>query len=215
MEKPRETRVWRRTGCRLVNPCRVSRPAGWGSIGRWISISRSGPGVRGCCLYSPQTLFLLLTLHPRFPMKKEHPDSLTPQRKHRKLLKDGSGSEVWPEAIEKTFVHGEQHPFSAMSTAPNSSLKASASIGLPPTRLTPSQGVAVVGETSSSSTISSDMASTAQRNRSQVTFRSSATCGKASQVRSPFLKFFASDRTQPSLLKSSTLLPAAMSRSIP
>ncbi|KAL0946936.1 hypothetical protein HGRIS_013097 [Hohenbuehelia grisea] len=32
--------------------------------------------------------------------------SLTPQRKHRKLLKDGSGSEVWPEAIEKIFVEG-------------------------------------------------------------------------------------------------------------
>ncbi|KAJ8520424.1 hypothetical protein ONZ45_g2780 [Pleurotus djamor] len=32
--------------------------------------------------------------------------SLTPQRKHRKLLKDGSGTEVWPEAIEKVFVQG-------------------------------------------------------------------------------------------------------------
>jgi hypothetical protein len=32
--------------------------------------------------------------------------SLTPQRKHRKLLKDGSGSEVWPESIEKIFVDG-------------------------------------------------------------------------------------------------------------
>lgn len=31
--------------------------------------------------------------------------SLTPQRKHRKLLKDGS-SEVWPEDIERIFVHG-------------------------------------------------------------------------------------------------------------
>ncbi|KAG6832385.1 hypothetical protein H0H92_002653 [Tricholoma furcatifolium] len=30
--------------------------------------------------------------------------SLTPQRKHRKLLKDGSGGEVWPESIEKIFV---------------------------------------------------------------------------------------------------------------
>ncbi|KAF6765173.1 hypothetical protein DFP72DRAFT_870308 [Ephemerocybe angulata] len=40
-------------------------------------------------------------------MKKDHhQDSLTPQRKHRKLLKDGSGVEVWPEAIEKTFVQG-------------------------------------------------------------------------------------------------------------
>ena len=32
--------------------------------------------------------------------------TLTPQRKHRKLLKDGSGSEVWPESIEKIFVEG-------------------------------------------------------------------------------------------------------------
>ncbi|KIM65218.1 hypothetical protein SCLCIDRAFT_78525, partial [Scleroderma citrinum Foug A] len=33
--------------------------------------------------------------------------SLTPQRKHRKLLKDGS-SEVWPEDIERIFVQGLQ-----------------------------------------------------------------------------------------------------------
>lgn len=39
-------------------------------------------------------------------MKKDHPDTLTPSRKHRKLLKDGSGVEVWPEAIEKIFVQG-------------------------------------------------------------------------------------------------------------
>ncbi|KAJ7109341.1 hypothetical protein C8R44DRAFT_635071 [Mycena epipterygia] len=32
--------------------------------------------------------------------------SLTPQRKHRKLLKDGSGTAVWPEAIESLFVQG-------------------------------------------------------------------------------------------------------------
>ncbi|KAI0046094.1 hypothetical protein FA95DRAFT_1417045 [Auriscalpium vulgare] len=31
--------------------------------------------------------------------------SLTPQRKHRKMLKDGT-SEVWPEAVEKVFVEG-------------------------------------------------------------------------------------------------------------
>ncbi|KAG1734994.1 hypothetical protein EDB19DRAFT_1638689 [Suillus lakei] len=33
------------------------------------------------------------------------PTTLTPQRKHRKLLKDGS-SEVWPEEIERIFVQG-------------------------------------------------------------------------------------------------------------
>ncbi|KAJ7685151.1 hypothetical protein DFH06DRAFT_31505 [Mycena polygramma] len=32
--------------------------------------------------------------------------TLTPQRKHRKLLKDGSGTAVWPEAIEAVFVQG-------------------------------------------------------------------------------------------------------------
>ena len=35
--------------------------------------------------------------------------SLTPQRKHRKLLKDGS-SEVWPEDIERIFVQGPSPP---------------------------------------------------------------------------------------------------------
>ena len=42
-------------------------------------------------------------------MKPKHDSaipSITPQRKHRKLLKDGSGTEVWPEAIEKVFVLG-------------------------------------------------------------------------------------------------------------
>ncbi|RDB21337.1 hypothetical protein Hypma_011570 [Hypsizygus marmoreus] len=41
--------------------------------------------------------------------KKHDPSpipSLTPQRKHRKLLKDGSGTEVWPESIESIFVQG-------------------------------------------------------------------------------------------------------------
>ncbi|KAH9996908.1 hypothetical protein BJV77DRAFT_941957, partial [Russula vinacea] len=31
--------------------------------------------------------------------------TLTPQRKHRKMLKDGT-SEVWPESVEKIFVDG-------------------------------------------------------------------------------------------------------------
>ncbi|KAF9069673.1 hypothetical protein BDP27DRAFT_683987 [Rhodocollybia butyracea] len=34
--------------------------------------------------------------------------SLTPGRKHHKLLKDGSGVEVWPESIERIFVDGLQ-----------------------------------------------------------------------------------------------------------
>lgn len=43
-------------------------------------------------------------------MKSTRHDSsiptITPQRKHRKLLKDGSGTEVWPEHIEQLFVQG-------------------------------------------------------------------------------------------------------------
>jgi hypothetical protein len=31
--------------------------------------------------------------------------TLTPKRKHRKMLKDGT-SEVWPEAVEALFVEG-------------------------------------------------------------------------------------------------------------
>ncbi|KAG6818145.1 hypothetical protein H0H87_000050 [Tephrocybe sp. NHM501043] len=42
--------------------------------------------------------------------------SLTPQRKHRKLLKDGSGTEVWPESIEKIFVKGTYHWFFSFSS---------------------------------------------------------------------------------------------------
>ncbi|KAJ3779351.1 hypothetical protein FB446DRAFT_796419, partial [Lentinula raphanica] len=33
--------------------------------------------------------------------------ALTPLRKHHKLLKDGSGNEVWPEFVEKIFVDGK------------------------------------------------------------------------------------------------------------
>ncbi|KAJ6596855.1 hypothetical protein DFH09DRAFT_1356976 [Mycena vulgaris] len=46
---------------------------------------------------------------PLPPMDDSAPSSsktLTPQRKHRKLLKDGSGTAVWPEAIESIFVQG-------------------------------------------------------------------------------------------------------------
>jgi hypothetical protein len=34
------------------------------------------------------------------------PLTIIPQRKHRKLLKDGSGTEVWPESVEQVFVQG-------------------------------------------------------------------------------------------------------------
>ncbi|KAK2466950.1 hypothetical protein APHAL10511_001208 [Amanita phalloides] len=42
----------------------------------------------------------------RFRSDDPSAKSLTPQRKHRKLLKDGSGIEVWPESVEKIFVQG-------------------------------------------------------------------------------------------------------------
>lgn len=41
----------------------------------------------------------------RLAYDQDLPKSLTPQRKHRKLLKDGS-SEVWPEDVERVFVQG-------------------------------------------------------------------------------------------------------------
>jgi hypothetical protein len=43
------------------------------------------------------------------------PKTLTPQRKHRKLLKDGS-SEVWPEDVERIFVQGLSSPLPFSTT---------------------------------------------------------------------------------------------------
>lgn len=37
--------------------------------------------------------------------------TLTPQRKHHKLLKDGS--EVWSQEVEKIFVDGENFTYSS------------------------------------------------------------------------------------------------------
>ncbi|KAF8894582.1 hypothetical protein BD779DRAFT_1669066 [Infundibulicybe gibba] len=45
------------------------------------------------------------TSNPQSPSSSST-KSLTPNRKHRKLLKDGSGAEVWPESVEKVFVQG-------------------------------------------------------------------------------------------------------------
>ena len=36
---------------------------------------------------------------------------ITPQRKHHKMLKDGT-SEVWPEDVEKIFIQGTSLPLS-------------------------------------------------------------------------------------------------------
>ena len=40
--------------------------------------------------------------------------TLTPQRKHRKLLKSGQG-EVWSEEVEKVFVEGSRPFFFLLS----------------------------------------------------------------------------------------------------
>ncbi|KAF5391289.1 hypothetical protein D9757_001921 [Collybiopsis confluens] len=45
-------------------------------------------------------------LNPSVPVSPR--SLLTPLRKHHKLLKDGSGLEVWPEYVEQVFVQGLQ-----------------------------------------------------------------------------------------------------------
>lgn len=90
--------------------------------------AKIGPECKGVHLYNSQlstpssvTLTVcppLMPLPHSIPPSPSHPPSsktLTPQRKHRKLLKDGSGAEVWPESIEKIFVQGS---FSSGSCIP-------------------------------------------------------------------------------------------------
>jgi hypothetical protein len=43
--------------------------------------------------------------------------AVTPQRKHHKMLKDGT-SEVWPEDVEKVFIQG-MHPLLLSSLSYN------------------------------------------------------------------------------------------------
>lgn len=67
-------------------------------------------GSRSHKLYSQVIIF-----RPQFPLPtnvimKVSSESLTPQRKHRKLLKSGQG-EVWSEEVEKVFVQGTSLPF--------------------------------------------------------------------------------------------------------
>jgi hypothetical protein len=54
----------------------------------------------------PATKASVLKGKAKLPSDTSTTKTLTPQRKHRKLLKDGS-SEVWPESVEKIFVEGE------------------------------------------------------------------------------------------------------------
>ena len=79
---------------------------------------------------------------------KKLDDSLTPQRKHRKLLKDGSGTEVWPESIEKIFVQGTQ-PFHLFALRLFIFPQASKSTGILLTRPTRSLVAVVDGAISS------------------------------------------------------------------
>lgn len=66
--------------------------------------------------------------------------TLTPQRKHRKLLKDGSGTEVWPERIEKVFVQGTRR-WPRPRLCPTHVAQVSENTGTP--RLQPTRVVAV------------------------------------------------------------------------
>ncbi|OJA08045.1 hypothetical protein AZE42_06689 [Rhizopogon vesiculosus] len=45
------------------------------------------------------------------------PKTLTPQRKHCKLLNDGS-SEVWPDNVERIFVQGSSYHFHPQPSNP-------------------------------------------------------------------------------------------------
>src|SRR5690606_32657111 len=121
------------------------------------------------------------------PMKKHDTptDTLTPQRKHRKLLKDGSDVEVWPESSEKTFVQGEHSLDSLFFIHRLTILQVSKSTGSRPMQLTLSPGVEVDGETSFSSTTCSAMAFSAPKSRLRAIYRSCGICGRVSQVSPP------------------------------
>ena len=72
--------------------------------------------------------------------------SLTPQRKHHKLLKDGT--EVWSEDVEKVFVQGGSLAYClVVPILIPPTFQASETIGNPPGL--PILVVVVVGETSS------------------------------------------------------------------
>lgn len=130
---------------------------------------------------SHQTLSSSTPMDPLDESPQGSSKTLTPQRKHRKLLKDGSGTPVWPESIEAVFVQGLSFFFGALREfCLNASTQVSENTGTRPGQ--PIHVAAVAGATSSSSTTSKLSASRAQRNRSLHTSRYSGICGKASQV---------------------------------
>ncbi|KIK59883.1 hypothetical protein GYMLUDRAFT_665176 [Collybiopsis luxurians FD-317 M1] len=61
--------------------------------------------------------------YPLNPVSQASKSFLTPLRKHHKLLKDGSGLEVWPEFVEQIFVQGLQ-AYSSTTASYNHSVKA-------------------------------------------------------------------------------------------
>jgi hypothetical protein len=73
-------------------------------------------------LFVPKFTFLMAMSPSPKPSRRDSRASpspsgqrtLTPQRKHRKMLKDGT-SEVWPESVEKIFVDGETIPSSSLA----------------------------------------------------------------------------------------------------
>jgi hypothetical protein len=124
--------------------------------------------------------------HAQHKLKIPAPSkTLTPKRKHRKMLKDGT-SEVWPENVERIFVEGEcalliRHPLHLSDlTRPFSSSQASDNTGLHPGL--PSHLVAPVGATRTWLNTCKRRASSAPRSKWRRTSKSSVTCGKANPV---------------------------------
>lgn len=110
------------------------------------------------------------------------PKSLTPHRKHHKLLKDGS--EVWSEDVEKVFVQGGSHALKILPRRADTDIaypcQASKTIGSP--LGPPTRAVVAGGEISSWSSTSRKTASSDPRSRLPATSRSCAICGEARQV---------------------------------
>jgi hypothetical protein len=94
------------------------------------------------------------------------PLTIIPQRKHRKLLKDGSGTEVWPEAVEQVFVQGTTFIAVFLKIKmPDLHIQVFETTGILPMPFTLSRGAVAGGAINSSSTIYTNRASNDQRNK--------------------------------------------------
>lgn len=98
------------------------------------------------------------------------PLTIIPQRKHRKLLKDGSGTEVWPEAVEQVFVQGNPL-IAALLFMANLYIQVFETTGILPMPFTLSPGAAAGGAINSSWTIYTNKVSNGQRNKWPVIFK--------------------------------------------